>query len=98
MKPGDICLIVGGHILRYQGPYARAEGPRPIYSFYGPRCLAFRSPEDGLSEPAVGASIGAEDVIRVLTKTDLPWLRARHEQLVARKLPGIQHVIDEVSQ
>lgn len=85
MKPGDICLLRGGHVLRYQGLWGN-RGP----------CLAFRSPEEGLCDPPVGASVGTEDVLRVLSEADVPWLRERHAQLTARGLSGIEHVITEL--
>ncbi len=87
---GDICLVRGGGILRYQGLYAN-KGP----------CLAFRSPLDPMGDVPVGASIAPSDVLRVLDESDLPWLQVRRDQAASRNLNAVTietiAVIDELA-
>jgi hypothetical protein len=80
---GTIYMLVGGKILRYQGPYTPPPGKAP-----GPG-LAFRAPSDGVQEPAVGYSASLSEVLRPLGPADLPMLRTRCEQARARNLMGL---------
>lgn len=77
---GAIYMLMGGRIMRYQGPYAPPPGKAP-----GPG-LAFRAPSDGVQEPAVGYSASLSEVLRKIGPEDVPSLRSRVEQARARKL------------
>jgi len=68
---GAVYLVRGGHLLRYQGLHG--SGP----------CLAFSPIQDGV--PPV-SSHDRKDVLQPISTRDLPWIRDRHEQMVARKL------------
>ena len=72
---GKVYLLRGGYILRYQGPWG-GKGP----------CLAFRCPQEGVSDPPVGYSASVEEVIREVTQADRDWLLTRRDQARARNL------------
>lgn len=95
MKVGAVYMVRGGHILRYRGVYA-SSGRAPLID--NP-CLAFGSVEDeGPFDPPVGYSARAEDALYEITPKDLPWIRDRREQMLARKLDvvDIEHLIAEL--
>jgi hypothetical protein len=88
VKVGAVYMVRGGHLLRYRG----------LYSNTGP-CLAFGPvTEEGPFDLPVGYSAAKEDVLYEVTVKDLPWLRDRQEQLLARKLPteDVQYLIAEL--
>jgi len=91
VKVGAVYLLRGGHVLRYQGPYAN-KGP----------CLAFRGVRAGVSESPSGYSTSQDQVLREVTSTDLDWLKRREAEAAARNLTDdaldMQHVIKELTQ
>ena len=102
MRVGAVYMVRGGHILRYRGVYARANRPQGFNPAPRPNdnpCLAFGSVQDeGPFDPPVGYSALAEDALYEVTPKDLPWIRDRREQMLARKLDvtDIEHLIAEL--
>lgn len=72
---GKVYLLRGGNLLRYQGPWG-GKGP----------CLAFRCPQEGVSDPPVGYSASEGEVLREVTQADRGWLETRRDQARARNL------------
>ena len=87
LKVGRVYLLVGGHLMRYQGLYAN-EGP----------CLAFSSPLEAIMDLPTGYSASAEEVIREVTSSDREWLNIRVAALRSRGLPtaGVVCVLREL--
>lgn len=79
---GKLYLLVGGDLMRYQGPYG-GDNYAPLTSG---ACLAFSSPLLPVSSPAVGYSANAERVLKQLTAEDIQWLIARKAALLSRNL------------
>jgi hypothetical protein len=102
MRVGAVYMIRGGHILRYRGVYGPPKGYpgfNPVPREERPTCLAFGPVVDeGPFDPPCGASIGVSEVRQVITPADLPWVRDRRDQMVARKLDvdDINHLIAEL--
>jgi hypothetical protein len=91
---GRIYVLVGGHILRYQGAYGKSGDERHTLKRVG----AFRPPSQGLVEPASGYSDTADRALYQLTPQHIPQLRCRIAQLEARKLSSEEEylVIEEL--
>ncbi len=90
MRVGAVYMVRGGNILRYRG----------LYTNTGP-CLAFGPvTEEGPFDPPVGYSASKEDVLYEITAKDLPWLKDRQNQSVARGLDvaDVKHLIAELEQ
>jgi hypothetical protein len=101
LRVGKIYMIVGGHIMRYQGTWKRPDKS----SFYSmdsaePAC-AFRDPSAGVVEPPSGGSVSAEDVMYEITVKHIPMLRQRVKAGRARNLnryaDEMEFVIKELS-
>ncbi len=86
LKVGKIYMIVGGHIMRYQGQWKRPDKPA-FYSMDNaePAC-AFRNPSAGIIDPPGGGSVAAEDVMYEITAAHIPMLRQRVKAGRARNL------------
>lgn len=91
---GAVFLLVGGNLMRYQGPYGIEDMDAAQRLVFPKKCLAFRSAMEEASFPAVGYSASAAEVIRRITNADLDWLPMRREQAMARNLHGAVEDVD----
>ena len=75
LKVGALYMLKGGHVMRYRGPWGGTGS-----------CGAYQMPTEELSDPPVGYSASAEEVLRELTAADVPGLVERVAALRARGL------------
>lgn len=86
LEVGKLYLLRGGHLMRYQGLYAKNGKPK------GPG-LAFRGVRHH-HDPAVptGYSATKSEILRKVTIDDLSWLEVRRDEARARDLED--HALD----
>lgn len=94
---GHLYVLVGGYVLRYQGPYGRSGGK---HSTSKRHIGAFRPPSHGLVEPACGYSANVDDVLYEITSEHLPMLQHRIQQLEVRQLSSEEErfIIEELNE